>query len=377
MIGRRVLDGRGQGSSGQWSRRALARLNTMDEQTNSRRRFLKVVPVAVAGAVASRTLAQGQAPAGPITPQTVDCAEKIAGIEFHSAEEEAIARSLNQNLSTYQQLRQVEIPSDTPLAISFHPCLPDTRPKGPATPGRALRYSRPAVGAVTKPANLEDVAFWPVAKLAALIERRLVTSTALTKMYLERLKKHGPSLFTVVTLTEELALKEAAEADKAIAAGRYKGHCTAFPGARKTCLRRRGSEPRGAQSLTRIRSSITTRRSSNGCAMRALCSSRSSRWAHWRRAACGSAVRHATRGTSSRAPADRRRDQEPRPPPASWVSPSARKRAARSSRPRRPTAWSAFVRRMDGSAATARWNCRGRWTRSVRCAGTSRTACSS
>jgi Asp-tRNA(Asn)/Glu-tRNA(Gln) amidotransferase A subunit family amidase len=212
----------------------------MADQDNSRRKFLKAVPVAVAGAVVSTTLAQGQAPPGPITAETVDCAEKIAGLGFHSAEEEAIARTLNQNLGTYQQLRQVEIPGDTPPAISFHPCLPETRPKGPATPGRALRYSRPALGAVTRPANLEDAGFWPIARLAALIERRLVTSTELTKMYLDRLKKHGPTLFAVVTLTEELALQQAADADRAIAAGRYKGPLHGIPWGAKDLFATKG-----------------------------------------------------------------------------------------------------------------------------------------
>lgn len=212
----------------------------MSDQTNSRRKFLKVMPVAVAGAVASKVLAQGQGPTGPITADTVDCAGKIAGIDFHTSEEEAIARSLNSNLSTYQQLRQIEIPTDTPPAISFHPCLPTRQPKGPATPGRPVRYSKPAPGAVRRPANLEDVAFWPVARLAALIERRLVTSTELTKMYLDRLKKHGPTLFAVVTLTEDLALQQAADADRAIAAGRYKGPLHGVPWGAKDLFATKG-----------------------------------------------------------------------------------------------------------------------------------------
>jgi len=40
-------------------------------------------------------------------------------------------------------------------------------------------------------------------------------------MYLDRLKRHGPTLECVVTLTEELALKQARRADKYIQTGRY------------------------------------------------------------------------------------------------------------------------------------------------------------
>ncbi len=82
----------------------------MADTHSSRRRFLKAVPAAVAGAVATNAWAQGQGPAGPISADMVDCAEKIAGLEFHASEEAAIAGSLNQNLSSYQQLRDVGDP---------------------------------------------------------------------------------------------------------------------------------------------------------------------------------------------------------------------------------------------------------------------------
>lgn len=206
----------------------------------SRRHFLKAVPAAVAGAVATNVLAQQQAPTGPITKETVNCAETIAGLNFHTAEEEAIARNLNGQLATYQQLRNIEIPHDTEVSLMFRPSLPGDGPKGPATPGRAVRYTKPAVADVARPANLEDVAFWPVTRLAALIERKLVTSTELTKMYLARLKRYQPTLLFYVTLTEELALQQAAEADKAIAAGKYKGPLHGIPWGAKDLFATKG-----------------------------------------------------------------------------------------------------------------------------------------
>ncbi|HET9371978.1 MAG TPA: amidase [Vicinamibacterales bacterium] len=209
--------------------------------SSSRRKFLKAVPAAVAGAVTTQALVQGQGQnGGVITAQTVDCAEQISGLEFHSDEEAAIARTLNQHLGTYQQLRDVAIPAETPPALSFHPALPGDEPKGPATPGKTLRYTKPGPRAVTRPANLEEVAFWPVTKLAALIERKLVTSTELTQMYLARLKRHAPALFCVVTLTEELALQQAANADKEIAAGKYRGPLHGIPWGAKDLFATRG-----------------------------------------------------------------------------------------------------------------------------------------
>src|SRR5688500_16035482 len=185
---------------------------------NSRRRFLKTVPVAVAGAVGAKVAAQGTPAAGPIRPGTIDAAEAIAGLDLHQDEEAAIAGGLNNRLRTFQQLRNTNIPLDTELAVLFTPVLPGKAPKGPATPHAGLRYTR-APMTLGRPANLEDVAFWPIARLAALVERRLVSSTELTQMYLTRLKRYQPTLSFYVTLTEDLALRQAAEADREIKAG--------------------------------------------------------------------------------------------------------------------------------------------------------------
>ena len=209
-------------------------------EPKSRRTFLKAVPAAVAGAVATNAFAQQPGTAGPITRETVNCAETITGLDFHSAEEEAIARSLNGNLSTYQQLRQIDIPHDTEVALTFRPYLPGKKPAGPATPGRVVRYTKPAAATLKRPANLEDVAFWPVTKLSALIERRLVTSTELTQMYLARLERYQPLLNFAVTITKDIALQQAAEADKAIAAGRYKGPLHGIPWGAKDLFATKG-----------------------------------------------------------------------------------------------------------------------------------------
>jgi Asp-tRNA(Asn)/Glu-tRNA(Gln) amidotransferase A subunit family amidase len=205
-------------------------MDPMSRKTSrqSRRTFLAAVPAAVAGAVAARTYAQGQPAAGPIKTATIESAETIMGLDFHPDEEAAMAASLNNRLRTFQQLRQTDVPLDTEVAVVFKPALPGKEPKGPATPGAAIKYAKPPL-TLKRPTNLEDAAFWPIGKLAALIERKLVTSTELTQMYLARLKRYQPTLNFYVTLTEELALQQAAEADKEIKAGKYRGPLHGIP----------------------------------------------------------------------------------------------------------------------------------------------------
>jgi len=207
----------------------------------SRRKFLTAVPAAVAGAVAAKAYAQGQGqlPSGPVKASTVEAAEVITGVDFHAEDETAIANGLNQRLRTIQQLRQSSVPLDTEPAIIFKPALPGKEPKGPATPHASIRYSKPPL-TLKRPADLEEVAFWPVTRLAALIERRLVTSTELTQMYLARLKRYQPTLNFYVTLTEDLALAQAAEADREIKAGKYRGPLHGLPWGAKDLLATKG-----------------------------------------------------------------------------------------------------------------------------------------
>jgi len=75
----------------------------------------------------------------------------------------------------------------------------------------------------------EDVLFAPLKDLAALLRARKVTSAALTEAYLQRLEKLGAKLGAVVTITRDLARKEAAEADREIAAGKYRGPLHGVP----------------------------------------------------------------------------------------------------------------------------------------------------
>ncbi len=165
-----------------------------------RRHFLKALPAAVAAGMAAPVIAQQAQQPQRISLETLDCAEKVFGIDFGKAEDEAALRGVNTNLGTYDQLRALDIPLDTEPAITFRPYLPGKQPKPGATPGAKLKLSTtPPAG---RRGSIEDLAFLPVTALAGLIARREVSSTDLTKMYLARLEKHGPRLNCVVTLTE-------------------------------------------------------------------------------------------------------------------------------------------------------------------------------
>jgi Asp-tRNA(Asn)/Glu-tRNA(Gln) amidotransferase A subunit family amidase len=204
-----------------------------------RRRFLRAVPAAVAGGLAAPALArQAQDQPRRIGKDTLECGEKIFGIDFSDAEEEQALNGVNRNLETYEQLRKIDVPLDTEPAITFRPYLPGRKPKGVATPNAKIKVSSQAPK--TKPSSLEELVFLPVTALALLMQRRDVSATDLTKIYLGRLKKFGPKLNCVVTLTEDLALAQAAQADKEIRAGRYRGPLHGIPWGAKDLFATKG-----------------------------------------------------------------------------------------------------------------------------------------
>ena len=160
-----------------------------------------------------------------ITKDQVKAGLTLLGLEFQDAELDLMLRRVNSSLTGYETIRKIDVPYGTEPAFSFQPGLPNRTPiKGP----QRFETTIPKTG-VKAPANLEDVAFWPVTELAPLIRSRAVSSTDLTKMYLARMKKHGSNLLCLVTLTEGLALEQAAEADKEIRAGHYKGPLHGIP----------------------------------------------------------------------------------------------------------------------------------------------------
>jgi Asp-tRNA(Asn)/Glu-tRNA(Gln) amidotransferase A subunit family amidase len=149
----------------------------------------------------------------------------LLGLRFEDAELDMMLRRVNASLSSYENLRKIDVPYGTEPAFAFHPGLPDRTPiKGPQRFATTI-----ATGHVRAPKDLEDVAFWTVTELAPLIRSRTVSSVDLTRMYLARMKKYGPKLLCLVTLTESLALEQAAAADKEIRAGHYRGPLHGIP----------------------------------------------------------------------------------------------------------------------------------------------------
>nr|XP_043608229.1 glutamyl-tRNA(Gln) amidotransferase subunit A [Erigeron canadensis] len=81
------------------------------------------------------------------------------------------------------------------------------------------RFSYPSATDVTRPKNEEDIAFMSILELGHLIRTKQVSSVELVEIFLKRLKRYNPVLEAVITITEDLAHKQAEQADQLLAQG--------------------------------------------------------------------------------------------------------------------------------------------------------------
>ena len=211
----------------------------MDERQRAinRRRFIECCAAAGLGStLIPGALAAVAQDAATITIDMLQSAQRIAGVSFTPDEQRRLLEKLNGARgyeAGYARLRAANLGSTQP-AIVFNPV-----PPGKKLPSERKPLRRQKI-AISMPGSDEQLAFLPLTHLARLVESRQVKPSELTKLYLARLKKHDPRLHCVVNLTEELALRQAKQADDEIAAGTYRGPLHGIPFGLKDLLAVRG-----------------------------------------------------------------------------------------------------------------------------------------
>jgi Asp-tRNA(Asn)/Glu-tRNA(Gln) amidotransferase A subunit family amidase len=170
-----------------------------------------------------------------VTLAMVTDALKLSGLELNETDRNAIVTAANTSLSNYEKLHDLKIPNDVSPPFYFNPIVPGMEVNKTRQPFRMS-----TAPAVKRPANIEDVAFWPVRHLAELVRTKQVTSVELTQMYLARLHRYNGKLNNTVTFLDDLALTQAKQADTEIAANKYKGPLHGIPWGAKDIISVKG-----------------------------------------------------------------------------------------------------------------------------------------
>ena len=179
--------------------------------------------------------AVGQTNTNLITREMVEQADGLIGIEFSGAETELMLPGWKEQRRNYEDMRQFPLSNSVPPAMQFNPL-----PVGFKFETQRRKFKASPLPKVKLPANRDEIAFYSVGELAALIKSRQITSEQLTRFYLDRLKRYGPQLECVVTLTEDLSLQQARREDREIAAGKYRGPLHGIPYGAKDLLAVKG-----------------------------------------------------------------------------------------------------------------------------------------
>ena len=159
-----------------------------------------------------------------ISKDDIRGAQKLIRVEFSDKELDTMMNYLNANRKGYDSMRKIHVDKSVSPAMYFDP-----KPDNFQWPEINKLSDWKLPKSVSMPATDEEIAFLTVADLGYLLQTGKLTSTQLTTLYLKRLKKYSDTLHAVITITEDLALKQAAIADDEIKRGMYRGPLHGIP----------------------------------------------------------------------------------------------------------------------------------------------------
>jgi Asp-tRNA(Asn)/Glu-tRNA(Gln) amidotransferase A subunit family amidase len=219
--------------------------------SKSRRQFLAATSCSLLGVVAgslSRAQVSSDLPPGSpsafgtgtevgpeVTSSTFAEAEKLVQFQLSGSQRTMTAASWRKTMAALYERRT------GPRKLALEPTLAPASRWDPVLPGQTTnprpdRFIRSNADPGPLPATEEEIAFAPVTRLARWIEARKLTSQRLVSLYIARLQRFDPELRCVITLTPDLALAQARQADQEIAAGGYRGPLHGIPWGAKDLL---------------------------------------------------------------------------------------------------------------------------------------------
>lgn len=159
-----------------------------------------------------------------ITRTTLVEAEKLQSLSFTDAERALMLDDLEGRLSQLALLREIEMPNDLAPALTFNPKLP-----GKSVGSQKNSLSLSPVPEAPLPDNDHDIAFASIAQQGAWLRAGVITSAALTEIYLDRIAEHDDRLNAYITVTPEVAREQAFKADADFRDGRDRGPLHGIP----------------------------------------------------------------------------------------------------------------------------------------------------
>ena len=162
--------------------------------------------------------------ARPIVSDHIKNAQKLYGLHFSEDKIDTLTAYLNKNLAGYDSMRRYPMNREVFPAILFNPLPADFKmPVGQDH----MHYCQDTL--INLPENRDSLCYLSITQLSHLLKARKITALELTQLYLARIRKYDPSLKSVITLTEDSALKAARVADQELDLGIIRGPLHGIP----------------------------------------------------------------------------------------------------------------------------------------------------
>ena len=145
---------------------------------------------------------------------------KLLDVQFTDQEIEMMLADLKDNIADFKKMHTLILNNSVGMSIA-------QRLTPPLEKQEKIKWQYDK--RVLMPVNKNELAFYSIKQLGSLLRNKSISSVELTQFFLNRLKKYSDSLQCVVSLTESIALEQAAKADEDFRKGIDKGPLQGIP----------------------------------------------------------------------------------------------------------------------------------------------------
>lgn len=156
-----------------------------------------------------------------LTKSDIMNASKLLDVKYSDKEIEMMYPDLKDNIADYKKMHALQLDNSISMSI-FQRVAPKN-----STKQEKLKWNYDKK--IKMPENKNDLAFYSIHQLGSLLRNKSISSVALTNFFLARLKKYGDTLQCVVSITENIALTQALNADDEMKRGVDRGPLHGIP----------------------------------------------------------------------------------------------------------------------------------------------------
>lgn len=150
----------------------------------------------------------------------VNAGAKLANLRFSEKEIELMIPDLKENILDFRKMHTFNLDNSVGMSIAQRLTTPTEKQEK-----IKWKYNKK----ISMPVDKNEIAFYSIQQLGSLLRNKSMTSVELTTFFIERIKKYADTLQCVVSLTESIALEQAAKADEELKKGIDRGPLHGIP----------------------------------------------------------------------------------------------------------------------------------------------------